>query len=115
MDNNTATARLQPEASAHPITVALALGLVVIEALVPLLTAVAALLLTVLGAGGEGSSRVSAPAGSPAAGGAAAPAIHPLAVIAQELQACTLAELRPMVHRPGRAKKTELVSMICAC
>jgi hypothetical protein len=44
------------------------------------------------------------------------PAVHPLALVAEELEALPVARLRPMAGtRPKRVRKAELVALVAAC
>ncbi|MBD2718113.1 hypothetical protein [Synechococcus sp. FACHB-909] len=95
----------------HPVELLLLIGLVALEAVAVLAVALVALVLTITR---------PRPAGSPARvmppPPAAAPAVHPLSVVAAELAELPVTTLRPMVGtRSKRAKKAELVAMVAAC
>jgi hypothetical protein len=95
------------------ITVLLAVAWEVAEALLVLTVALVALVLT--------RARWS-PAGSPVRvmtpppASAQAPAVHPLALVAAELEALPVTTLRPMVGiRSKRLPKRQLVALAVAC
>ena len=86
------------------ITVLLAVAWEVAEALLVLTVALVALVFTV--------ARWR-PAGSPARVMAPPPAVHPLAVLAAELEALPVSTLRPMVGtRSKRLRKDHLVALL---
>jgi hypothetical protein len=110
----------------HPIELALVAGLVVLEAVVVLVAAVVALVVTL-------AQWMPAPAPSPAPAAPAPaqpgslqaepepiqaqaqPQLHPLALIATQLQALPVATLREMAHtRSKTVRKAQLIELI-AC
>ncbi len=93
------------------ITVLLAVALEVAEALLVLTVALVALVLTVARWRPAGSpARVMTPPPAPA------PAVHPLAVVAEQLEALPVTTLRPMAGtRSKRIRKAELVALAVAC
>jgi hypothetical protein len=90
----------------HPIELLLAAAWVALEAAAVLLVALVAMLLTL--AGWRPSQR-QAPPPPP-------PLIHPLALVAADLEALPVTRLRPMAGtRSKRARKAELVAALVAC
>lgn len=105
----------------HPIELALVAGLVVLEAVVVLVAAVVALLVTL-------AQWRPAPAPSPAPAAAlvlapipiepipARPTPHPIAALADRLAELNVATLRTMANVHGRrVLKAELIAMVIAC
>ena len=112
----------------HPIELALVAGLVVIEALVVLVAAVVALLVTLAQwrPAPAPSPAPAAPSPAPAAPAPVAkpepiqpqpqPQLHPLALIATQLQALPVATLRQMANTRSKAiRKAQLIEMVIAC
>ncbi|MCP9798911.1 hypothetical protein [Cyanobium sp. Lug-B] len=109
------------------ITVLLAVALEVAEAVLVLTVALVALVLTVARAIRRRAAHPAAvPQQPPAAAGSAcrvvpaapapAPAVHPLAVLAAELEALPVSRLRPLAGVTSkRHRKIELISMVAAC
>lgn len=86
----------------HPVELLLLAAVVTLEAAAVLLVALVALVLTV-------ARWRPAPPPAP-------PMVHPLALVAQQLEALPVAALRPMVGtRSKRIRKAELVAMLAAC
>ena len=107
----------------HPIDLALVAGLVVIEAVVVLVAAVVALLLTAFPKHARfGNAAAPAPAAEPepikypsSTRQVAQPQLHPLALIATQLQALPVATLRQMANTRSKAiRKAQLIELI-AC
>lgn len=91
----------------HPVELLLLAGLVALEAVAVLLVALVALALTV--------ARWR-PAAAPARTVPPPPALHPLALVAEELLELPAAALRPMAGtRSKRLPKRELVALVAAC
>ena len=115
----------------HPITVLLAVALEVAEAITVLIVALVALLLTVARwRPSQAPAVTAAPAASTDAPAPpalveepCAPALvhspallHPLALVAEQLEALPVTRLRPMANtRSKRARKAELVAALVAC
>ena len=105
----------------HPIELALVAGLVVLEALLALVAAVVALLVTlarceVLQPSAPGPHDLPAPTPEPPVIKAPAiPQLHPLALIATQLQALPVSALRQMANtRSKTIRKAQLIELI-AC
>jgi hypothetical protein len=91
----------------HPVELLILAAVVTIEALAVLTVALVALLLTITR---------SRPAGSPARVMTPPPIVHPLAVVAADLEALPVTQLRPMAGtRSKRIRKAELVAALVAC
>ena len=101
----------------HPVELLIVAGLVALEALIVLVAGAAALVITL-------HRVIRRRAAHPAVAGspcrvmpppAAAPAVHPLSVVAAELAELPVSRLRPMVGtRSKRIRKAELVAMVAA-
>ena len=90
------------------IDLLLAVALEVAEALLVITVALVALMLTLAGWRPAPAPPVAAPA--------PAPAVHPLALVAAELEALPVTRLRPMVGVTSkRHRKHELVALAVAC
>ncbi len=86
----------------HPVELLLLAGLVTLEAAAVLLVALVALVLTV-------ASWRPAPPPAP-------PMVHPLALLAEQLEQLPVSRLRPMAGtRSKRIRKAELVAVLVAC
>jgi len=94
-------------------------GLVALEAAAVLLLALVVLVLAGVASPRPTSTRSSAKrrtSGSPARLLPPPPVVHPLALVAAELEALPVSRLRPMAGtRSKRASKAELVAMLAAC
>ncbi|WP_216915949.1 MULTISPECIES: hypothetical protein [unclassified Synechococcus] len=97
----------------HPVELLLLAGLVVAEALIVLVAAAVALVLTITRSRPAGSpARVMTPPPTTAP----PPAVHPLAMVAEQLEGLPVSRLRPMVGtRSKRIRKAELVALAVAC
>ena len=86
----------------HPVELLLLAAVVTLEAAAVLLVALVALLLTV-------ARRKPAPPPAP-------PMVHPLALVAEQLDQLPVSRLRPMAGtRSKRIRKAELVAVLVAC
>jgi hypothetical protein len=92
----------------HPVELLILAAVVTIEALIVLVVAAVALVVTITR---------SRPAGSPArVMTPPVPLLHPLALVAEELEALPVTQLRPMAGtRSKRIRKAELVAALVAC
>ena len=98
------------------ITVLLAVAWEVAEAVLALLIAAAALLITVARAIRRRAAHPAVAVMTPPPAPAPAPAVHPLAVLAAELEALPVSRLRPLAGVTSkRHRKIELISMVAAC
>ena len=111
----------------HPVELLLVVAVVALEAVAVLLVAAVGLLLTVARAIRRRAAHPAVvPQQPPAAAGspvqvtppvlAPAPAVHPLALVAEQLEAMPVSRLRPLAGvRSKRIRKSELVALAVAC
>ncbi|KAF0652397.1 hypothetical protein L107_13850 [Cyanobium sp. Copco_Reservoir_LC18] len=93
----------------HPVELLLLAAVVTLEALLVLTVALVALVLTLA----RWRPAVPAPAATTEA---PPPAVHPLALVAEQLEALPVAQLRPMAGtRSKRIRKHQLVAALVAC